>query len=532
MPETGDRTFDDSMMVMAGSTDFRRSNAYGRTRHGASTSGFLTPPSPFEGRRDSIASSQSSYCHSFGSATDCSGPVTPPTCGRSPLADDGFNDAVSYELANDYQGHSFHGLPLAPHMKEPSMTDGVCDQWVMVPSPVVQALQTHPFRSHTFNASSGEFGPSLHANMDSHAGLNGIATTSVDPAWGNVPALAWSEGEQQPNRIADQQIFHSYYPGLLNGQFHHTMGVSTETIIPSESMFDVHDDFVHVNASTFVDEPLDNIEQSFCPSPEEVSFKRERSASIKEDPDLQDEKPSVQRSIYETPTGGKSVKRERRDGGTKKKLKPKKKNPKPAGDRRLASGVVGLFLEDLEYDPVTAKLVSTVSTRAPLNVCRVWKNGQRCGKVFKRPEHLKRHEYTHSGEQNFPCKICPRTFSRNDNCLAHYGTHLRMPGKKDGRNPKFTIREIEEMLAGEDPKIIEKMRAKWRSEAEQATNRFLSFNCNIGTCVSVAGVEFVEHEVKEMGGGMSRRSARVVAKSSSLLSSDRQMSKQSLARQL
>ncbi|KAF2143394.1 uncharacterized protein K452DRAFT_215001, partial [Aplosporella prunicola CBS 121167] len=48
-----------------------------------------------------------------------------------------------------------------------------------------------------------------------------------------------------------------------------------------------------------------------------------------------------------------------------------------------------------------------------------------CVKTFARPEHLKRHENTHSKERPFPCVVpcCRRRFSRNDNRKAHYETH-------------------------------------------------------------------------------------------------------------
>ncbi|KAK8210724.1 hypothetical protein IWZ01DRAFT_407590, partial [Phyllosticta capitalensis] len=48
-----------------------------------------------------------------------------------------------------------------------------------------------------------------------------------------------------------------------------------------------------------------------------------------------------------------------------------------------------------------------------------------CTKTFARPEHLKRHENTHSKERPFPCVVtgCGRRFSRNDNRKAHYETH-------------------------------------------------------------------------------------------------------------
>lgn len=50
-----------------------------------------------------------------------------------------------------------------------------------------------------------------------------------------------------------------------------------------------------------------------------------------------------------------------------------------------------------------------------------------CGKRFKRSEHTRRHEKTHTDEKNYGCDIigCGRFFSRSDNLTQHKKTHER-----------------------------------------------------------------------------------------------------------
>jgi hypothetical protein len=53
-----------------------------------------------------------------------------------------------------------------------------------------------------------------------------------------------------------------------------------------------------------------------------------------------------------------------------------------------------------------------------------------CNARFKRQEHLRRHERTHTDERPFSCEVCGRKFSRTDNLRMHRKTHM----KKTGRN--------------------------------------------------------------------------------------------------
>lgn len=55
------------------------------------------------------------------------------------------------------------------------------------------------------------------------------------------------------------------------------------------------------------------------------------------------------------------------------------------------------------------------------HVCKV------CSKGFTTSGHLARHNRIHTGEKNHFCPLegCNQRFSRHDNCIQHYRTHLR-----------------------------------------------------------------------------------------------------------
>jgi hypothetical protein len=87
-----------------------------------------------------------------------------------------------------------------------------------------------------------------------------------------------------------------------------------------------------------------------------------------------------------------------------------------------------------------------------------------CGRLFKRPEHLLRHRKTHAKIKDHFCRMCPKKFDRNDNCWAHAFTHVHRPDKKDGRNKKFSLRQVISVVS--DPKQIDKLLKDWNTEVK------------------------------------------------------------------
>jgi hypothetical protein len=87
-----------------------------------------------------------------------------------------------------------------------------------------------------------------------------------------------------------------------------------------------------------------------------------------------------------------------------------------------------------------------------------------CGKPFKRLKHFIRHKKTHNNEMAFPCWLCKAWFDRNDNRWAHAFTHVHQPGKKDGRNKKFSLRQVTSFVP--DPKQVDKLLRNWDKEVK------------------------------------------------------------------
>lgn len=81
------------------------------------------------------------------------------------------------------------------------------------------------------------------------------------------------------------------------------------------------------------------------------------------------------------------------------------------------------YLPVQRRQPNKTKWEPVVPRRADSQFKCTWRA---CEMAFNRPEHLKRHEKSHTKEKPFGCNICNKWFSRSDNLKTHRNTHYRV----------------------------------------------------------------------------------------------------------
>jgi len=330
--------------------------------------------------------------------------------------------------------------------------------------------------------------------MGEHNGLDNGLVQTMDPSWSHytsvvTPNLAHHWGSRDLDHVNPGGNLQGLWAGHMQ-----TNQEVMETIMPSNAMVDADDAYAHIGSESFTgSDPFVHSVPYFSQSPQEVSFKKENSPLLKQESDSEDA-PFLTRSIYVSPTGGKTVKKEHQTRIGKKSKRSRRAKRKGLSDpdcKRISKilddedredhedneedespylGRVDLIQEGIFlYKDETTGKVGYCTTKAPYEKRRCEyrdERGVRCTSVFKRPEHLKRHERTHNPDRDFPCRICCKKFNRHDNLQAHIVTHLRLPGKKDGRNSKLSLTELETYCSDPitGPKLIEKLHHKWKSE--------------------------------------------------------------------
>lgn len=119
------------------------------------------------------------------------------------------------------------------------------------------------------------------------------------------------------------------------------------------------------------------------------------------------------------------------------------------GETRSSHGRIGTTFR---FDP------RMVGSWTPVHVCHILS----CGRVFVCPEHLRRHvKSKHSQEKEHRCVVpeCKMSFARSDNLRSHYWTHLQRGGRV-GKNKKFTLAELGNILGQNEKTLIRRLRKK------------------------------------------------------------------------
>jgi hypothetical protein len=379
---------------------------------------------------------------------------------------------MPYEMGMDLQAQPMHGLPMATPQKQLAPVENLYDSFFVVQPPTVSSASFH---QHIVLPTSGGFDIPLRPHVSDH-GID-VANMSAESQWECLTNTAWPDAnhhgypyvdrlaqrfpQQEDNTMEDVR---SMWDPSTSASFGQTPPVPSGTIIPSDAMLD--DDFVQVHADGFASaNGIGSADSSFPQQPQEVSFKREESIDIKEEEMYEEAR--VQRRMCVRSTGAKSVKRERRlSTASKKKARSEKyKNFVRTMDNGERLFVTREAIEegvgvDIKQDE-NGRWIRVGGKLKEPHTCPRFVGGRTCGKVFKRPEHLKRHVRTHDKLVDAICDVCLKKFGRNDNCIAHYETHIRKPGKKAGRNTKYTLREVLDHI--HDKKTAEKLRQKFVS---------------------------------------------------------------------
>ncbi|KAF2641931.1 hypothetical protein P280DRAFT_288397 [Massarina eburnea CBS 473.64] len=433
------------------------------------TSGFLTPPYNMEMRRDSVASSQSSMSSFASCMSEYSGPIT-PTAPPSPTNEEGFVDVMAYHFGHGLQSHTFHGLPMDHPTKVVTSDEHMPGPWQLVPHRMdVNEPIPNPFAQQMI-PTDGEISQS---HMADDTGLETTMTMSstVGSPWVNISSSSFHAdlGRQWDHHGPGQVISDDHMQMLWPTDMH--------TASSSHSMMAVAGSYIEPVYFPSSD-AFDN--SAFPQSPQEVSFKREASEVLKQESDTEEVFTRSRLSIAVTPKGGKTVKKEenRTDDLSRRGSRISKRrgastsiSKKRELNTSFISANIACELDGFERVFDDAGRVSFQRTREP------GPKPKKCGfpgcsKSFRRPEHRKRHEDTHktTGVRRFPCLICQRPFDRNDNCQEHVWTHVAQPGKKGGRNQKYSMQEVESYCTDpvEGPKLIEKLRKKWKQACQEA----------------------------------------------------------------
>jgi len=337
-------------------------------------------------------------------------------------------------------------VPMGFPMKAHSADQPFCEDWSMGDSN--NAGHGLNFRMSEHGATSAGY---LPPQMAAYTGFDGMAHSSANSTWNSFPNVNNSELEYVHEPAEDLVDPRVPMQTFWNSQ----MQPSASTIAPSDAMVGEGEyGFADKSPSSpFMDaDVFDNAAMTMSPSPQEVFCKLDPAVRVKQELDSSEDEERHTRSIHVSPTGGKTVKKERRSIGKRKSLKSKSQ----LMIRRSLDGRIDV--DGYEVDPETGKRVPIDGPTVEWKYCD-WED---CKSRFKRPEHLKRHQRIHLGLKEHVCRVpgCPKVFDRRDNYWQHGTTHIRVPGKKDGRNPRLPFPKM--IKYADDSKHIEFLEKSYR----------------------------------------------------------------------
>ncbi|CAA9960910.1 hypothetical protein PTMSG1_04294 [Pyrenophora teres f. maculata] len=431
----------------------------------------LTPQSPYsmDVRRNSDVSAISLSFTTCSS--DYSTPATPMYI-QSPLATQSFN-------ASTFDMSQVHGTPIEFEPNSTSFDERLTNSWGFLDN----TSQMDHTSSATPDFAFTKYAYQMELQKREFVELQSAAMATTQPWYStNQYTSLDSHLEMAPNMGMDIDTNTlDLHPAT---SLHTIWSVPTQsmiamdgsTIVPHDSM--LGGDYVRVDTPN----SMDSYDDMDVPLEKHNTFKQERLSpvTVKPETELSEDEGMVRRSICETRTGGKSVKvkkEQRRSRVTKEKGKDKGRererrakckygDPILTWDGDRVESNFSSYYQDEESqwhttNPVGQKFIC----KHPFeNDEEVPEGASFCGRQFRRPEHQKRHKKTHWSVKDFHCLICGTEFNRNDNCWAHGWTHVREPGKGNGRNKKYSLRQVISVLA--DPKHIEMLLKKWKKEVK------------------------------------------------------------------